>query len=85
MLQLVLDSLDLHDLKHGLYGNYTKLLLGILTLVFDGAFFLQHHFYHDEGSSSHDNLEEAPYNLLENGDDVEVADSSPEETITEFV
>ncbi len=35
MLQLIFDSIDLGDLKGGLYGNWAKLLLGILTLGFD--------------------------------------------------
>jgi len=35
MLQLVFDSIDLHDLKGGVSGNWAKLLLGILTLGFD--------------------------------------------------
>ena len=35
MSQLIFDSIDLRDLKHGLLGNWAKLLLGMVTLFFD--------------------------------------------------
>lgn len=35
MLQLVWDSIDLDDLRHGIAGNWAKLLLGVITLVCD--------------------------------------------------
>jgi cystinosin len=35
MLQLVLDSGDLSDLRHGLLGNVPKLILSCITLLFD--------------------------------------------------
>jgi len=38
MLQLVLDSVDLRDLRHGLLGNVPKLILSCITLLFDVSF-----------------------------------------------
>lgn len=35
LLQLVLDSVDLHDLRHGILGNWAKLVLSLITLCFD--------------------------------------------------
>ena len=35
MLQLILDSVDLGDVKSGLVGNWAKLLLGAVTIGFD--------------------------------------------------
>lgn len=35
MLQLLLDSINLGDVKHGLLGNIPKLILGFITLSFD--------------------------------------------------
>ena len=45
-------------------------------------YFLQHHFYHEKDSPSHEDDNEASYNLLENNHDALL----PEEEIrTEFV
>lgn len=60
MLQLVWDSIDLDDLRHGIMGNWAKLLLGVITLVCDGAFFAQHSMY----SEDHDN---EVLNQIDNG------------------
>lgn len=35
MVQLITDSIDLDNVKEGLMGNWAKLLLGIITLIFD--------------------------------------------------
>lgn len=82
MSQLIFDSIDLRDLKHGLLGNWAKLLLGMVTLFFDMIYFLQHHFYHEKDSPSDEDDNEANYNLLEDNHDAQL----PEEEIrTEFV
>mmetsp|Transcript_9573 Transcript_9573/g.17982 ORF Transcript_9573/g.17982 Transcript_9573/m.17982 type:complete len:425 (+) Transcript_9573:64-1338(+) len=68
MLQLLLDSINLGDVKHGLVGNIPKLILGFITLSFDATFFLQHHIYQtvgDNGSGQELNTDSrGDYSLL---------------------
>lgn len=53
LLQIVLDSIDMHNLSGGISGNWAKFLLGFLTLFFDSCFFLQHYvLYRQSGTTT---------------------------------
>jgi len=70
MVQLITDSVDLNNVKEGLLGNWAKLLLGVITLIFDMIYLLQHFvFYrrvsHDGHTESSHLLEEESYDEME--------------------
>jgi len=88
MLQLVLDSVDLSDLRHGLVGNIPKLILSFITLIFDGCFFLQHHLYHNDEVQEEEVNEDnqGSYNLLNNDEHgLSSGTSRHDDVRTEFV
>lgn len=71
MVQLITDSVDLNNMKEGLLGNWAKLLLGVITLVFDMIYLLQHFVLYRDGP--HDSQNDS-YSLLEeqSSDEVEI-------------
>lgn len=80
MFQLILDSVDLGDVKGGLVGNWAKLLLGALTIGFDAIFLLQHYFYKFNMDDEHSvEGEDETYTLLENEVPLECGVAAPTE------
>jgi cystinosin len=67
LLQLVLDSVDLHDLRHGILGNWAKLVLSLITLCFDTVFFCQHYMYSNEDENVNEEEVSNVYDLLVDG------------------
>jgi len=43
ILQIVLDSIDIGDLREGIMGNWVKLALGLITLCVDSILLIQHY------------------------------------------
>lgn len=73
LLQLVLDSIDMHDVKDGLLGNFPKLVLALLTLAFDGIFFIQHYVLYPQEPFDGNGEPDDFYSLLE----PDVGDGNP--------
>jgi len=54
-VQIILDSVDLGDLRGGIMGNWAKLVLGMITLCADSAFLIQHNIlYRNDPTSASD-------------------------------
>lgn len=65
MIQLLLDSIDLKDFRGGIIGNWAKLLLGMVTLILDTAFFVQHYvLYYEEHLNTKNMESQSQYKLL---------------------
>lgn len=59
------DSIDLKDFRGGIIGNWAKLLLGMVTLTLDTAFFVQHYvLYYEEHLNTKNMESQSQYKLL---------------------
>mmetsp|Transcript_8488 Transcript_8488/g.12742 ORF Transcript_8488/g.12742 Transcript_8488/m.12742 type:complete len:386 (+) Transcript_8488:169-1326(+) len=63
LIQLYFDCVDMNDYG-GILGNWAKLVLSLITLVFDGIYFLQHYVLYRNNSISSE-MGESEYSPVE--------------------
>lgn len=87
LMQLFFDCLDMNNFS-GILGNWAKLILSLITFLFDGFYFLQHYVLYRNTCDDTDNIGEATeeerdffYNPVEDTDD----DGGDEQPLTEIV